>query len=136
MQTRSFKFVYVLLVFSLSGCVSVVHFNQSSKSNENNSIQNYIEEGFASYYSDAFEGKETASGEIFTQTGLTAAHRWLPFGTIVKVTNLENGKSILVKINDRGPFVPNRIIDLSKMASQKLGFYNKSIAKVRIEVVE
>jgi len=136
MQTRSFKFVYVLLVFSLSGCVSVVHFNQSSKSNENNSIQNYTEEGFASYYSDAFEGKETASGEIFTQTGLTAAHRWLPFGTIVKVTNLENGKSILVKINDRGPIVPNRIIDLSKMASQKLGFYNKGIAKVRIEVVE
>jgi|YNPMSStandDraft_2_1061718.scaffolds.fasta_scaffold01607_2 rare lipoprotein A len=136
MQTRSFKFVYVLLVFSLSGCVSVVHFNQSSKSNENNSIQNYTEEGLASYYSDAFEGKETASGEIFTQTGLTAAHRWLPFGTIVKVTNLENGKSILVKINDRGPFVPNRIIDLSKMASQKLGFYNKGIAKVRIEVVE
>jgi len=136
MQTRSFKFVYVLLVFSLSGCVSVVHFNQSSISNENNSIQNYTEEGFASYYSDAFEGKETASGEIFTQTGLTAAHRWLPFGTIVKVTNLENGKSILVKINDRGPIVPNRIIDLSKMASQKLGFYNKGIAKVRIEVVE
>jgi len=136
MQTRSFKFVYVLLVFSLSGCVSVVHFNQSSKSNENNSIQNYTEEGFASYYSDAFEGKETASGEIFTQTGLTAAHRWLPFGTIVKVTNLENGKTIFVKINDRGPFVPNRIIDLSKMASQKLGFYNKGIAKVRIEVVE
>jgi rare lipoprotein A len=136
MQTRSFKFVYALLVFSLSGCVSVVHFNQSSKSNENKNIQNYTEEGFASYYSDAFEGKETASGEIFTQTGLTAAHRWLPFGTIVKVTNLENGKSILVKINDRGPFVPNRIIDLSKMASQKLGFYNKGIAKVRIEVVE
>jgi rare lipoprotein A (peptidoglycan hydrolase) len=69
MQTRSFKFVYVLLVFSLSGCVSVVHFNQSSKSNENKNIQNYTEEGLASYYSDAFEGKETASGEILLKLG-------------------------------------------------------------------
>jgi len=120
----------------LSGCVSIIHFNHSTTNIVKTETPNCVEEGLASYYSDEFEGKVTASGEIFTQSGLTAAHRSLPFGTIVKVTNLENGKSVLVKINDRGPFLLNRIIDLSKTASQKLGFFSKGLAKVRIEVVK
>ncbi len=92
--------------------------------------------GFASFYADNFEGKETASGEKYKASKLTAAHLLLPFGTKVKVTNLENGKSVIVEINDRGPYVEGRMIDLSKAAAEELGFIQKGITEVEIEVVE
>lgn len=93
------------------------------------------EEGMASFYADKFNGKKTANGETYHHAKKTAAHRTLPFGTIVKVTNLENQKQVIVRINDRGPFKKNRIIDLSKSAAQSLGFVSKGLTKVRIEVV-
>ena len=93
------------------------------------------ETGMASFYSDTFEGKTTASGELFSQSKLTAAHRTLPFRTKIKVTNLANKKSVIVTVNDRGPFVEGRIIDLSKKAAVKLDFINKGVAKVKLEVV-
>lgn len=93
------------------------------------------ETGKASFYADKFDGRVTASGEIFKQRKLTAAHRTLPFGSVVKVTNLENNKTVTVTINDRGPFVNDRVIDLSKSAAQKLDFIRKGVAKVRIEVI-
>lgn len=94
---------------------------------------NYSEDGIASYYADFFEGRLTASGEVFSQELLTAAHKTLPFGTEVLVENLSNGKSVVVTINDRGPFVAGRIIDLSKYAAAEIGMINKGIQKVVIK---
>lgn len=95
-----------------------------------------IQKGTASYYADKFEGRQTASGEKYKHKKLTAAHKSLPFGTIVKVTNLENEESVEVRINDRGPFVEGRIIDLSRSAAEKLKFTNQGIAQVQIEVID
>ncbi len=92
--------------------------------------------GKASFYADAFEGKPTASGEKYKASKLTAAHRTLPFGTIIKVTNLANKESVNVTVNDRGPFVEGRVIDLSKAAAEKLKFINLGTAEVRIEIIE
>jgi len=91
--------------------------------------------GRASYYGESFHGKRTASGEKFDIHKYTAAHRTLPFGTKVKVTNLNNGKSVILKINDRGPHVKTRIIDLSKCAAQAIDLMRYGAAKVSIEVV-
>ena len=93
------------------------------------------QEGLASWYGGKFQGRQTASGEIFDTDEFTAAHKSLPFGTIVKVTNLENGKTTVVRINDRGPFVPGRIIDLSRAAAAAIGLAGKGVAKVRIQVL-
>jgi rare lipoprotein A len=92
----------------------------------------YREKGKASFYSNAFEGKRTASGEIFHQNRFTAAHKSLPFGTWVKVVNLRNKRSVIVLINDRGPFVKGRIIDLSKSAAREIGNLNDGIFHVEI----
>lgn len=90
------------------------------------------ETGYASFYSDSYNGKKTANGETYHSSDLTAAHRKLPFGTRVKVTNLANGKTVKVKINDRGPFVRGRIIDLTRAAASKLDMVNDGVAKVKI----
>lgn len=89
--------------------------------------------GMASWYGPGFHGRKTASGERFNQNKLTAAHRKLPLGSEVKVTNLENGRSITVEINDRGPYKKGRVLDLSKAAAKKLGMVEDGVAKVRIE---
>ena len=89
--------------------------------------------GKASWYGPAQDGKETASGETFDQKKLTAAHRTLPLGSTAVVTNLETGKSVEVRINDRGPYVKGRKIDLSHAAAQEIGMSKKGVAKVRIE---
>lgn len=93
------------------------------------------QEGQASFYASRFHGRATASGEPYDSTALTAAHRSLPFGTRVKVTNLRNKKSVIVTINDRGPFHRKRIIDVSKAAARKLDFVNRGLTRVRIEEV-
>ena len=95
-----------------------------------------VQTGKASFYADKFEGKPTASGEKYRHNKLTAAHKTLPFGTKVKVTNLGNNLTVEVIINDRGPYVDGRIIDLSKSAAEKLGFINQGLADVKIEVVD
>jgi len=91
------------------------------------------ENGVASYYADTFNGRKTASGAIFRQNKLTAAHRTLPFGTRVKVKNISNGKTVKVAINDRGPFVQGRTIDLSKKAAKKLGILQQGVAQVQLK---
>lgn len=102
--------------------------------------RHYREEGIASWY--GYEtwsqpgGRMTANGEVFNPCLPTAAHKLLPLPTHVRVTNLENGRSIIVRVNDRGPFVPGRIIDLSAGASKKLGFYKQGTARVRVETVQ
>ncbi|WP_236059682.1 septal ring lytic transglycosylase RlpA family protein [Chitinophaga rhizophila] len=91
------------------------------------------ETGKASYYADKFEGRKTASGEVFRQRQMTAAHRTLPFGTKVTVVNVSNGRSVKVRINDRGPFAEGRVIDLSKKAARKLGMVTMGVAPVEIK---
>jgi len=92
--------------------------------------------GFASYYDSRFHGARTASGERYDEKALTAAHRTLPFGTHVQVTNLGNGRSVVVTITDRGPFARGRVIDVSRRAARKLDFLRDGTARVRLEIVE
>jgi rare lipoprotein A len=93
------------------------------------------ETGIASWYGPNFHGKQTANGEIFDMYELTAAHRTLQMPSLVRVTNLENGRSLIVRINDRGPFARGRVIDLSKRSAELLGFKNQGTAKVRVQVL-
>jgi rare lipoprotein A len=89
----------------------------------------------ASYYHSKFQGRPTASGEVYNETELTGAHRTLPFGTRVRVTNLANDQSVVVRINDRGPFIKGRIIDVSRRAARELGFIVQGTTKVHVEVL-
>jgi len=89
--------------------------------------------GIASWYK---MGKVTANGERFNPNGLTAAHRFLPFGTVVRVTNLRNGRKVVVRINDRGPFIKNRIIDLAYGAARRIGLNRSGIARVRLDIIK
>jgi rare lipoprotein A len=95
-----------------------------------------VQSGKASFYADKFEGAPTASGEKYKHNKLTAAHKTLPFGTKIKVTNVANKKSVEVTVNDRGPWVENRIVDLSKAAAEKLDFINQGVADVEVMVVD
>ncbi len=95
----------------------------------------YVEEGVASWYGTEFHGRRTANGERFDMHDLSAAHRTLPLPSIVQVTNLENGRSLRLRVNDRGPFARSRIIDVSKSAAKALGFYDKGTARVRVRLV-
>jgi len=96
----------------------------------------YDETGIASWYGPGFHGKRTANGEVYNQNAMTAAHRTLPMPSLVQVTNLENGRSIQVRINDRGPFAHGRIIDLSKKGAELLGFVRQGTARVRVQILE
>lgn len=96
----------------------------------------FVQYGNASVYSDKFEGRYTANGEKYVPQDFTAAHLSLPFNTKIRVINLENNQSVIVRINDRGPFVQGRIVDLSRAAAQKIGMINDGVVKVRIEIVK
>ena len=96
----------------------------------------YRETGVASWYGRDFQGRTTASGEIFDMNGVSAAHRTLPLGTVLSVTNLDNFKSIKVRINDRGPFVKGRVLELSFGAAKELGFASQGTARVKLESLE
>ena len=149
----------IVLVLFLSGCVSQknipypsykVNKNYSSRYPKGTQKQyivygkrykplktshGFVQVGIASWYGPKFHGRRTASGEIYDMYDLTAAHKILPMHTKVKVTNLENGRSLIVRINDRGPFVKNRIIDLSYAAAKRLGLVGPGTARVRIEAL-
>ena len=107
----------------LAGCASTA---------EPGSDSDDAEVGIASYYADRFHGRRTASGEPYDRNAMTAAHRRLPFGTHVRVTNLANGQAVDVRINDRGPFVAGRVIDVSYAAARKLGMLKRGVVKVRL----
>ncbi|VVC74926.1 RlpA-like protein [Aquicella siphonis] len=98
--------------------------------------RNYEEKGVASWYGKKFNKKRTSSGERYNMYKMTAAHKTLPLSTYVQVTNLSNGKRVIVKVNDRGPFIGNRLIDLSYAAAKKLGMVNQGIAPVSIKAVK
>lgn len=107
----------------------------SSKATKKATGKSKIQYGLASFYSNKFNGRKTASGEIFSQQKLTAAHNTLPLGTYVRVTNLRNGKTVVVKINDRLHHRNKRVIDLSRAAATKLGFLKSGLTRVKIEVL-
>lgn len=115
----------LFFALSLSACSSL---NSKSTAGDRQS-------GIASYYHDSLHGNRTANGEVFNQQALTAAHRKLQFGTKVRVTNTANGKSVIVRINDRGPFVGGRIIDLSKAAFRRIGDTGLGLLQVEVEVL-
>jgi rare lipoprotein A len=142
------KFVFFIAVFIFS-CASPRYDYLSNVDNKQaqtpkaskNSVGNKIKpsskdmRGEASWYGPGYHGKTTANGEKFNQNAMTAAHKTLPFNTRVKVTDLETGKSVIVRINDRGPYAKGRIIDLSKKAAEKLGMKEKGHAQVKLEIM-
>ena len=136
------KKILLTIIFLLVSCGSNIaygdYLNTTGMSRKQiESIKNHpkTQIGIASYYGKKFHKKRTANGEIFNMYKVSAAHKSYPLGTKVRVTNLENGKSLKLVINDRGPFVSGRIIDLSYKAARKLGFVNQGTVKVRIDVL-
>lgn len=126
----SFTFILILVLFF--SCSSSVRFSKENS----DSTHYYYEEGEASYYAEEFSGRKTASGEIYNMNDLTAAHPSLQFGTKLKVRNLSNNKSVIVRVNDRMPEFKGRVIDLSYRAAQELGMIKKGIQRVSIEILK
>ena len=139
----------LLLVFIFHSCSPAPRYNSSSVKNKkpitkkiskkNTSKFNkdkIVYEGVASYYGPNFHGKLTANGEVYDMYGVTAAHKEIPFNTVARVTNLDNGKSLILRINDRGPYIDGRILDCSYGAAKKLDFINNGTANVKIEIIE
>ena len=117
--------VFALLSLIITGCSSVPSVSKGA-----------IEKGKASYYADKYHGRTTASGEVFNQQALSAAHQTLGFGSRVKVTNIANNKSVIVTINDRGPFIRGRIIDLSKKAFSQIASVKQGVIDVTVEQLD
>lgn len=126
MSTKNHLAILTMLAFSCAGPKQI-----SSSSQK----ENRIETGVASWYGPGFQGKKTANGETFNTNGLTAAHRTLPFNTKLRVENLQNGKSVTVRVNDRGPYVRDRIIDLSKAAAKQLDIIEAGTARVELFLI-
>lgn len=134
-QARSYSCIWgPVLMKRLLGCLALFSLLAGCASHVIDP-RGYDKTGVASYYGAKHHGKRTASGEPFNQHGMTAAHRELPFGTRVKVTNLNNDKSVVVRINDRGPHTRGRLIDLSRAAAKQLGMIRSGTAKVRVQAI-
>ena len=123
----------LLLLGFLIGGGCAAHAGPKPHSRDDAAFEAFVQEGVAAYYATAFHGRRTASGSIYDERDLTAAHRTLPFGTRVRVTHLENGKEVVVTINDRGPFTKGRVIDLSREAARRLDLIRDGVARVRLE---
>lgn len=118
----------ILVIIMMISTLGIYSFNKFNANDAKTS--------FASFYHDKFNGRKTASGEIFNNRKLTAAHRTLPFGTVIQVTNLRTGKSVEVRINDRGPFHSSRALDLSKAAFDSIGNIAKGTMPIEYEIVD
>lgn len=125
------RVVCTLLVIGAATCGSAPRFEPSVTTAPAVSTST----GVASWYGPGFNGKKTASGERFNENLFTAAHRTLPFGSVVRVTNLQNGRSVDVRINDRGPFAKGRVIDISKAAAKEIGIIQQGIGRVEVHVL-
>jgi rare lipoprotein A len=135
---RSSRLPLLFLLVSLAGCAT----QAPSPATSPPLVQppsapgsSFSQTGLASFYGRAHDGKTTANGESFDHQGFTAAHRTLPFGTRVRVTNLENGRTVTVTITDRGPYVRGRIVDISLAAARALGMQDKGVARVRLDAL-
>lgn len=109
---------------------------KSVKELHKNTARKHYQTGVASYYANKFNGRRTANGEIFNNAKMTAAHRTLPFGTLIEVTNLGNGRSVIVRINDRGPYAHARVVDLSSAAAKQIGMHHSGVARVKIAILD
>ncbi len=137
MVARALQTLLVVGVVVVSGCVgSYPRFRSAAGATPSSVGTGTVMEGIASYYADDFHGLKTANGETYDMHAMTAAHRTLPFNTWLKVTNQENGKSVTVRVNDRGPFKDDRVIDLSLAAAEKLGIMVNGTARVTLEVIK
>jgi len=125
----------VILILISAGCGGKKSTRGYSTSDELKNVDGYTQTGLASWYGDKEHGNLAASGERFSKYDYTAAHKSLPFGTVVRVTNLENGLDVVVKINDRGPFIRGRIIDLSYSSAKSIDLVSSGVAKVKVEVI-
>lgn len=136
------KFIRFLVLISLLiigfGCAQSIRFSNDSGSDDTEITTgtSQVITGKASYYGEKFHGRHTASGEVYDMNKLTAAHRTMMFGTRLKVTNLWNNRSVIVRVNDRGPFKKGRVLDLSKAAARELDMIVAGVVDVRIEVIE
>lgn len=124
-------FLFFLVSFAFTSC-AILPPDKSKELLISPNI-NYRERGIASWYGKKFHGRLTANGEVYNMYGISAAHKTLPLGSVCRVTNIRNGNSIVLRINDRGPFIGERIIDLSYGAAKKLGYENEGLAEVLIE---
>jgi rare lipoprotein A len=124
---------FLLLLIFLTGCSGSKPRYTSAAGGADEPL---VLEGVASYYADEYNGRPTSSGEVYDMNDLTAAHRTLPFGTRLRVTNISNGKSVEVRVNDRGPFKGGRIIDLSLEAARRLDMIGPGTARVRIKILD
>lgn len=142
MKKSSIYYLFLILLFGLFyGCSSAARYLKTNDNSENKVRGKDLavletETGTASFYADEFDGKKTANGEVYDMNDLTAAHPSYAFNTIVKVTNLSNGKSVEVRINDRMPRFKGRIIDLSFAAAKKIKMVNAGIQEVKLEVIK
>jgi rare lipoprotein A len=156
MGTRKLFFPTILILLAITtvtSCQSSIRISNQSLRTESGSAPEFeavaehtavdsncglllVTEGVASFYADRFHGRVTANGERFNMDALTAAHRTLPFGTWVRVTNMENGKEVMVRINDRGPYINGRIIDLSRGAAREIGLIKPGTGAVKLEAFE
>jgi rare lipoprotein A len=128
---RTLAFLFGFVTVLLSGCGGGVPRFTSTPAVDAEELA-----GIASYYADEFHGRKTSNGEVFDMNAMTAAHKLLPFNTKVRVTNRDNGKSVVVRINDRGPFKANRVIDLSLAAAKAIGMIGTGTAPVLIDIIE
>jgi rare lipoprotein A len=135
-MTRTLLIVITAILFT--SCSSAVRFSSgsTSKYEDNNSEVVTVMYGKASYYGSEFEGNSTSNGDTFSNREYTAAHKSFPFGSLVKVTNLSNNKTVIVRVNDRGPFVAGRIIDLTKKAAEELDMIKAGVVEVKIELLK
>ena len=150
---RNYLFIHFILMLIICSCSPAPRYNSESskiksyassgadvskkKAKKNNFDKSKtIYRGVSSYYGPNFHGKLTANGEVYDMYGLTAAHKEMPLNTVARVTNLANGKSLILRINDRGPYIDGRILDCSYGAAKKLEFINEGTANVEIKVIE
>ena len=120
---------FILVIIMMISTLGIYSFKNYTNDNEE------VKTSYASYYHDKFNGRRTASGAVFSNSKMTAAHRTLPFGTKVKVTNLRNGESVIVTINDRGPFHSSRALDLSKAAFDEIGNLGRGTMPIEYQVI-
>ncbi|WP_290763313.1 septal ring lytic transglycosylase RlpA family protein [Fibrobacter sp. UBA4297] len=141
MKSRFWAVAFLGILLACSGCSGATHRKGYVRVTKATRVQKKAEIGYtftgdASYYGKGFDGKKTASGEIFDRDAFTCAHRSLPFGTKLKVTRIKTGASVIVRVNDRGPYAKRRVLDLSEAAGKKLGLDKAGHAEVKATVVE
>ena len=136
LKLKSLSIIMILIILTLMNCTGKAYYRSEKQTGRKKIRERSIIKGKASYYSSDFHGRKTANGEIFNMYEKTAAHRTLPFNSIIQVRNIENNKSVIVRINDRGPFHNDRIIDLSYQAAKEIDMIEKGVVDIEIKIIK